>query len=120
MHARNSRRAGGGGVDFTLTEDFFLLDPQKPRSSFSGPRLDSQLLIYGALLRHDAHFMMIGCLAVNELFGCTFLPTAAASFARRYARTTGHFSNHSPLTTTTTNPQQQLEKGPTDRSQSWG
>lgn len=69
-----------------------LVGPPKPRSSFSSPGW-TPLLINGALLRHDAPFMFIGCSAVTELFGYTFTDRSeksAASFCLRYARTTGH------------------------------
>lgn len=68
-----------------------LAGPPKPRSSFSSPGW-TPLLINGALLRHDAPFMFIGCSAVTELFGYTFTDRSeksAASFCLRYARTTG-------------------------------
>ena len=67
---RNSRR---GGVGFTLTDDRRVFaGPPKPPSLLLQCRLDSALLINGALLRHDAPFMFIGCSAVTELFGYTF------------------------------------------------
>lgn len=67
---RNSRR---GGVGFTLTDDRRVFaGPPKPPFPLLRSRLDSPLLINGALLRHDAPFMFIGCSAVAELFGYTF------------------------------------------------
>lgn len=75
-----------------MTDDRRVLaGPPKPRSSFSSPGW-TPLLINGALLRHDAPFMFIGCSAVTELFGYTFTDRSeksAASFCLRYARTTG-------------------------------
>ncbi len=67
---RNSRR---GGVGFTLTDDRRVFaGPPKAPFLLLRSRLDSPLLINGALLRHDAPFMFIGCSAVTELFGYTF------------------------------------------------
>lgn len=67
---RNSRR---GGVGFTLTDDRRVFaGPPKPPFLLLRSRLDSPLLINGALLRHDVPVMFIGCSVVTELFGCTF------------------------------------------------
>ena len=67
---RNSR---GGGVGFTLTDDRRVFaGPPKPPFLLLRSRLDSPLLINGALLRHDVPVMFIGCSVVTELFGCTF------------------------------------------------
>lgn len=67
---RNGRRGGAG---FTLTDDTRVLaGPPKPPVLLLRSRLDSLLLINGALLRHGAPFMFIGCSAVNGLFSCTF------------------------------------------------
>lgn len=88
---RNSRR---GGVGFTLTDDRRVFaGPPKPPFLLLRSRLDSPLLINGALLRHGAPFMFIGCSAVTELFGCTLSDRsekAAALSASLNARTTGH------------------------------
>lgn len=70
IHVRNGRRGGAG---FTLTDDRRVLaGPPKPPVLLPRSRLDSPLLINGALLRHDAPFMFIGCSAVTELFGYIF------------------------------------------------
>lgn len=67
------RNGRGGGVGFTLTDDRReFAGPPKPPFLLLRSRLDSPLLINGALLRHDAPFMFIGCSAVIELFGYTF------------------------------------------------
>ncbi|KAI9543569.1 hypothetical protein NQZ68_008616, partial [Dissostichus eleginoides] len=42
------------------------------RNASHKSRLDSPLLINGALLRHGAPFVFIGCSAATELFGSTF------------------------------------------------
>lgn len=70
IHVRNGRRGGAG---FTLTDDRRVLaGPPKPPVLLLRSRLDSPLLINGALLRHDAPFMFIGCSVVTELFGYIF------------------------------------------------
>lgn len=69
---RNGRRGGAG---FTLTDDTRVLaGPPKPPVLLLGSRLDSLLLINGALLRHGAPFMFIGCSAVNGLFSYFYRP----------------------------------------------
>lgn len=73
---RNSRR---GGVGFTLNDDRRLFaGPPKPPVLLLRSQLDSPLLINGALLRHDAPFMFIGCSAVTKLL-YFILPTVLKS-----------------------------------------
>ena len=95
---RNSR---GGGVGFTLTDDRRVFaGPPKPPFLLLRSRLDSPLLINGALLRHDVPVMFIGCSVVTELFGCTFTDRSEGVKKKkkkerkrnslRFTRTAGH------------------------------